>query len=237
MTTRIDRLWPDAAENLRDLELVTALEGVRVNFVSSIDGAATRGGLSGGLAGPADKRLFELLRRHSDVVLVGAGTVRAEGYGPMRVSDASARWRSQHRMPQHPVFAIVSGRLDLDPASRIFTEAPVRPVVLTTRRAAASNAKRFEADVVVAGDDQVDAAAAVTALSERGLGRVLCEGGPSLFGAMLNADVVDELYLTVSPSVDGRDAPRIAQGATEPRPMRLDRVLRSGDELLLRYAR
>ncbi len=81
MTTRIDRLWPDPAENLSDDELVAGLdhEGVRVNFVSSIDGAATRDDRSGGLSGPADRRLFELLRRVCDVVVVGAGTVREEG--------------------------------------------------------------------------------------------------------------------------------------------------------------
>src|SRR6187551_614176 len=131
MTVRIDRVWPDPADNLSDSDLVAPRDGVRVNFVSSIDGSATHDGLSGGLSGAADKRRFELLRRTSDVVLVGAGTVRAEGYGPMRVSEASARWRSQHGMPEHPVFAIVSGRLDLDTGSRIFTEAPLRPIVVT----------------------------------------------------------------------------------------------------------
>ena len=108
MTARIDRLWPDPAEHLTDDQIVEPLgPGVRVNFISSIDGAATRDGLSGGLGDASDRRRFELLRRVCDVVVVGAGTVRAEGYGPMRVSDASARWREEHGMPPHPVFAIV----------------------------------------------------------------------------------------------------------------------------------
>src|SRR6478752_9729815 len=68
-------------------------QSVRVNFVASIDGAATDHGLSGGLSGQADKRVFDILRRLCDVVLVGAGTVRAEGYGPMRLDTASVRWR------------------------------------------------------------------------------------------------------------------------------------------------
>ena len=237
MTTRIDRLWPDPDENLTDDDLVSDLDhdGVRINFVESIDGAATRDGRSSGLSGPADQRLFELLRRVCDVVLVGAGTVRDEGYGPMRVSDASAAWRAANGRPPHPVFAIVTGELDLDPGSPIFTKAPVRPIVLTTERA--SGVERFDADVLVAGETEVDPARAVAALRERGLRRLLCEGGPSLFGSFIAADAVDELCVTVSPSLEAGDARRIANGEAPHRDMRLVTVLRSADTLLLRYAR
>jgi hypothetical protein len=160
VTARIDRLWPDPAEHLHDDELMDAVdhEAVRLNFVSSIDGAATRDGLSGGLGGPADRRYFALLRRVADVVVVGAGTVRAEGYGPMVVE--------QPRRGQ-PVFAIVTRSLELDPASTLFTKAPVKPVIITTERARGK--ARFEdvADVVVAGGSSVDAALAVDALRAR----------------------------------------------------------------------
>lgn len=226
MTTRIDRLWPDPAEQVRDDELVEPLDGVRMNFVSSIDGAATRDGLSGALGGPADHRLFELLRRAADVVMVGAGTVRAEGYGPVRVGTD----------PQ-PVFAIVTARLELDPASPIFTKAPVRPVILTTERATGKAAFAEVADVVVAGSSRVDGRLAVDALHARGLRRILCEGGPSLFGSLLASDVVDELCLTVSPSLEAGDARRITHGEAVPRDMSLVSVHRSGSALLLRYAR
>ncbi len=206
MTARIDRLWPSPAENLSDGDLVADLgPGVRVNFVSSIDGAATRGGLSGGLSGAADKRVFELLRRVCDVVLVGAGTVRDEGYGSVRVSEASVRWRVAHGMPEHPVFAIVSRDPAFDPG--------------------------FDADVFA------EPAAALAALRGRGLTRILCEGGPSLFGSLLTLDAVDELCVTISPTLEAGDARRIAHGATPPRGMQLAQVLRSGDTLLLRYAR
>src|SRR5688572_1965899 len=115
MTARIDRLWPEPAEQLSDDDLLAPLdhEGVRVNFVSSVDGAATRDGLSGGLGGAADERYFELLRRVADVVLVGAGTVRAEGYSAMRVADAAAAWRVAHGRGEHPALAIVTASLDL----------------------------------------------------------------------------------------------------------------------------
>ena len=114
----IDRVWPDAASDLDDDALTEGIRepALRVNFVSSVDGAATRDGLSGGLGDAADRRYFELLRRVADVVLVGAGTVRAEGYGPMRVSDASVAWREAHGLTPHPVFAIVSGRSASTPA-------------------------------------------------------------------------------------------------------------------------
>lgn len=233
MTARIDRIWPDPAENLTDNDLVAGLgPGLRVNFVSSVDGAATHEGRSGGLSGAADKRHFELLRRVCDVVMVGAGTVRDEGYGPMRVSAASERWRVEHGMPPHPVFAIVSARLDLDEGSRIFTEAPVRPVVVST---AGASGDRFlgVADVI-----EADLPGALEQLRARGLTRILCEGGPSLFGSLLAADLVDELCITIAPTLEAGDGPRIARGdLPEARSLRLGHVLRSGDALLLRYVR
>lgn len=246
MTARIDRLWPDPAQHLTDEELVTRPDGpvLRVNFVSSVDGAVTHHGLSGGLSGAADKRLFELLRRASDVVLVGAGTVRAEGYGGLRVSDASARAREAAGLPAHPVFAIVSGRLDLDPDSPVFTEAPVRPVVFTLD-AGGADAFAERSDIIRTPrgpDGGVDVPTMLAALHERGLNRILSEGGPTLFAALLEADAVDELSLTVTGRLEGGAAgadapPRITDGWAGYRRMRLGRVLRSGDDLLLRYER
>ena len=157
----------------------------------------------------------------------------------MRVSDASAALaRVAHGRPPHPVFAIVTGELDLDPASPIFTEAPVRPIVITDASARPAGPRFDEvADVVVAGSSTVDARAAVDALRARGLHRILCEGGPSLFGTFLAADAVDELCITIAPSLEAGDARRIAHGELPPRDMRLATVLRSGETLLLRYAR
>jgi riboflavin biosynthesis pyrimidine reductase len=200
----IDRLWPTAAKDLSDDELVPLVDGpwLRVNFISSIDGAATIDGRSGGLGTPADHRLFELLRRTTDAVLVGAGTVRSEGYVDLRVSDESAAWRVARGMPAHPVFVIVSGSLDLDPASDIFAKAPVMPVIVTTGR---HDTSAFEglAHIVVAGDGTLDVHAMLTALRGMGLACILNEGGPSLFRSLLEAGVVDELRLTVSPMVVG----------------------------------
>lgn len=236
----IHRVWPDAASDLDDDALVAVLREpvLRVNFVSSVDGAATRDGLSGGLGDAADRRYFELLRRATDVVLVGAGTVRAEGYGPLRVSDDSAAWREAHGLPPHPVFAIVSGHLGLDSASRIFAEAPVRPIVVTTPDRDASAFAEVADVIQVGAGERIDSAACVRELHARGLTRILSEGGPHLFGALLAADVVDELCVTVSPTLEAGDARRIATGALpEPRAMELARILRSDSTLLLGYRR
>jgi riboflavin biosynthesis pyrimidine reductase len=247
VSVQIDSLWPVAANALDDDALALGFvrddrgePWLRVNFVSSVDGAATHDGLSGGLGGEADKRVFDVLRRLCDVVLVGAGTVRDERYGPMRLDEAAVRWRVANGLPQHPVFAIVSRRLDLDPASKIFTDAPVRPIVVTTGSSPAEGRRSLAevADVLVCGADSLDAAAMVAALGQRGLAQVHCEGGPSLFGSLLAADVVDELCLTLSPRLEAGDARRIANGGLpEPRGLALARVLRSEGTLMLSYTR
>ena len=221
-------------------QLVTDVPLLRMNFVSSVDGAATHRGHSGGLSGEADKRLFQLLRRVCDVVLVGAGTVRIEGYEAMRVSAESVEWRRAAGLPEHPVFAIVSGSLDLDPESKIFTDAPVRPIVITTERAPAGERAEFDAlaDVIVCGDDLVDVDAMLRELRRRGLAHILCEGGPTLFGTLLAADAVDELCVTISPRLEAGDARRIANGPLpDARQLTLKQALASGSTLLLRYGR
>ncbi len=232
----IDRLWPEPATDLSDDDLLPLRDGewLRVNFVSSIDGSATVGGLSGGLGTDADHRLFELLRRSTDAVLVGAGTVRAEGYGALRVSDESAAWRAARGMPAHPVFVIVSGSLDLDPASEIFTEAPVRPVIVTTEGHDAS-AFLGLADVLVAGSE-LDVPGMLAQLRARGLARILNEGGPSLFTSLLEAGVVDELRLTVSPLVVGDHGKHITTGSfAQPVEARLGEILYGDGTLLYSY--
>lgn len=213
----------------------------RVNFISSIDGAATSGGLSGGLGSPADLRVFDLLRRLCDVVVVGAGTVRAEGYGPMRLDPPAAAWRLAHGLPEHPVFAIVSAGLDLDPVSPIFIDAPVRPVVVTVNDAPRDRADALSAvaDIVIAGESTVDTARMLALLAERGLRQVHCEGGPSLFADLLRDDAVDEVCLTIGPGLEGPGAPRIVAGQplNTRRPMDVAHVLSSEGTLLLRYVR
>jgi riboflavin biosynthesis pyrimidine reductase len=244
----IHRLSPlPSQEALSDEDIAALyLDGVgdpwlRVNFVSSVDGASTHQGLSGGLSNDVDGRVFELLRRLCDVVLVGAGTVRAEGYGAMRVGPDSVRVRSGAGMTPHPVFAIVSAGLDLDPRSPIFTDAPERPIILTTElsRPEAREALGEVADVVVCGTERVQPERGLAVLHERGLTHIHCEGGPHLFADLIATRAVDELCLTISPRLEAGTASRIATGAAPIAPlgMRLAHTLIGDDTLLLRYAR
>lgn len=239
---------PASIADLSDDELLALYaEGadtpwLRVNFVSTLDGSASASGVSGSLGGPDDLRVFDLLRRLADVVLVAAGTVRDEGYGPMRLGDTDVAWRRAHGLSDHPVFAIVTGSASLDPASRVFTEAPVRPIVLTSESAAGSDRGRAlaaVADVVVCGSSDVDVALVREALVSRGLGRIHSEGGPSFLGALVAADLVDELTLTIDPTLEGGEGPRIARGSSpELRRMRPAHVLLGdGGVLLTRWVR
>ncbi|WP_153397562.1 pyrimidine reductase family protein [Ornithinicoccus halotolerans] len=213
---------------------------LRANMIASLDGAATAGGLTGALNNPDDKLVLDTLRMLTDVLLVGAGTVREEGYGPMRLAPQEAAWRQQHGLPPHPVLALVSGRLDLDPEARVLTQAPVRPLLLTHAAAPRRVRERLArvADVVDCGRARVEPALVRTELEARGLRQVLCEGGPRLLGTLLEADLLDELCLTLSPALVGGQAPRIARGTHEVlRGMRRVHVLSAGDMLLLRYRR
>jgi riboflavin biosynthesis pyrimidine reductase len=202
-----------------------------VNMVATADGAIAVGGRSGPLGGPADKLVFHTLRAAADVVLVGAATVRAEGYGPARPRPDGS---------PGPRIAVVTRSGDLDPSARLFSGGD--PIVVTCdacpddRRAALEEV----ADVVVAGAAVVDPAVAVDALAERGARVVLCEGGPTLNGQLIGAGLVDEWCLTVSPLLTAGDAKRAAVGpaADPPAGLALERVLVDDEGmLLLRYVR
>ncbi len=211
---------------------------LRVNFVSSLDGAGTHDGRSAGLSGPEDKRVFGILRMRCDALLVGAGTVREEGYRALRLDAERRRWRLDRGLPEFPTLVIVSGRCDLDPAQPALADAPVRPVIVTTQRAEPGKLADV-ADVIRAGDGHVDLAAAVGQLRGRGFAQILSEGGPTLFGSLTVAGLVDELCLTVSPLLAGPGAGRITAGPSleVPASLTLRHALLADGQLLLRYAR
>ncbi|HWS35148.1 MAG TPA: pyrimidine reductase family protein [Actinoplanes sp.] len=213
---------------------------LRVNFIASADGAVSVDGLSAGLQGPGDKEVFDTLRMVGDALVVAAGTVRAEGYDALRLTAAGRAWRVARGLPEFPLMVVVSGSLDLDPEQSIFADAPVRPIVLTHRAAPAVSAARIRevAEVIAVGEHEVDLAAGVRLLHERGATQILCEGGPGLLGSMIAADLVDELCLTIAPLLAGGQAGRIAHGPPAPaRRMSLRHALTRDDMLFLRYTR
>lgn len=187
---------------------------VRVNFVASLDGAVTVNGGSNDLSDSDDQRVFGLLRLLADVVLVGAGTFRYEGYHPIRLDPDQVTWRRDHGMADHPVLAIVSRGLTGLAGHPAITGAPVRPIVFTDERSPAAVRERLaeDADVIVCGQEIVDADQMLGELTTRGLPQVLSEGGPELFGHLLAAGRVDDLCLTMSPLLAGPGADRIIAG-------------------------
>ncbi|MBS9532052.1 pyrimidine reductase family protein [Mycobacterium sp. M1] len=217
---------------------------VRANFIGSVDGGATVAGRSGGLAGPGDRSLFMLLRALADVVVVGAGTVRAENYGGAHLGVAARQQRREAGQTEVPPLAIVTRSGRLDPGLRVFTETELPPLVLTCRASADDTRRRLAglAEVLdCSGDapDQVDEAAALAALAGRGLHRVLTEGGPSLLGSFIEAGLLDELCLTIAPYLVAGDARRIATGTGSARtPMRCAHLLTDeSGYLYTRYVR
>lgn len=190
---------------------------LRGNAIISLDGGATTDGTSGGLGGPGDRRLFGVLRELADVIVVGAGTARAENYAGLQMTVTQRQNRQGRGQSEIPPIALVtrSGRLDHD--LPVLTRTEVPPLVLTCADAAADARARLgaAADVLdCSGDDpgEVDPAVVLTALAGRGLLRALCEGGPTLLGTFVEHDLLDELCLTSAPMLVGGAAPRITAG-------------------------
>jgi riboflavin-specific deaminase-like protein len=241
------RLMPDPGDLLNDADLTAqyalpAPDGrphVRLNFVCSVDGAITVGAVSKGLQTPGDHRVYEELRTLADVILVGAGTVQIEGYGPARVDPERRARRQMLGLAEVPTVAVVSASLDLDPGAALFTAAAARTVVITHAGAPADRRTALAevADVIIAGEAMVDLPLALAELARRGLTRILCEGGPHLFGSLLSAGCVDELCVTVSPLIVGPGPGRMVAGlpAGIPVGMRLDHLLEEDGALFCRY--
>jgi riboflavin-specific deaminase-like protein len=214
---------------------------VLLNMVASVDGAISVGGRSGGLGGAADRATFTVLRSVPDVILVGAGTVRAEHYGPPRTSEAHQEARRRRGQQPHPQLAIVSGRLELDLGADLFVASPSRPIVVTSAAADAGRLAQVAevADVIETPGTRVDVGAALSTLGSRGARIVLCEGGPTLNAQLLAGGFVDELCVTVAPLLVGGDTPRLLGAHREetPTPMRLARLAEQDGVLLARYVR
>ncbi|MFJ6694734.1 pyrimidine reductase family protein [Streptomyces sp. NPDC091272] len=216
---------------------------LRANMVSSLDGAAQHDGRSRPISSETDMRIFGTLRALADVVVVGAETVRLEGYRPARARDAFAERRKAAGQGPAAAIAVVSASLDLDFSLPLFVSPLVPTLVLTGATAPLERvraAREAGAEVLVAGDGgRVEPAKAVQALAERGLTRQLTEGGPRLLAQFVAAGVLDELCLTVSPMLTAGRAQRIADGPGPEVPDRfaLASILEEDGFLYTRYRR
>lgn len=213
--TRLRRLTPDPGP-LDEAGLVVAcapddraVPCLRVNVIAAADGAMTVDGRSGGLGNANDQAMMARLRMHADVVLVGAGTIRVEGYGPLVLPEAAQRWRTDRGMPPNPRLAVASRSGDVPDRVR-------------------------SPELIMLGEG----ATARDDLAALGLTQVLCEGGPHLFGSLAAAGQVDEVFLTLSPLLAGPGAGRIVAGSPfAPQRLVLRHLLTDDELLYLRYAR
>ncbi|MBK1788783.1 pyrimidine reductase family protein [Prauserella cavernicola] len=229
-------------ERLYDYPAGLTRPWVQVNFVSSADGAVTVSDRSEGLSHPADKKIFGLGRDLADVILVGAGTVTAENYRGAKLSERRIARRRERGLADVPPIAVVSGRCTIDPGAALLTDTRVPPLVLTTEAAPAERRAALAAagaEVLVAGEHDVDVRTALGVLAQRGLYRVNCEGGPNLFGTLVAEDLVDQLCLTIAPLLAGAGAGRIVAGrpTDPPRGLELASMLQEDGFLMLRYRR
>lgn len=215
---------PDPAEGtLTELYAYPSGRWVRANMITTLDGAATGAdGRSGSINGAADHRVFDVLRALADVVLVGAGTARAERYRAPRTPERLLPARRALGLPDHPPLAVVTGRGDLPAA--LLDDTP-RPHVFTVPEAPFLGHLRahLPPDRLHLHEGGVDARRVLDTLADAGLGHVLCEGGPRLLGDLVAADLLDELCLTQSPAVVGGDATRVVHAAPWTDPVRLAR--------------
>jgi riboflavin biosynthesis pyrimidine reductase len=209
---------------------------VRACMVSTIDGSAVdEHGSSRGISDAVDRTLLGVLRALADVVLVGAGTVRAEGYAPIRPRPAFAERRAAAGQAPAPPVAVVTRSGELDDLTDLL-EPDSTTLVLTTTSAPLGRLRSLAPGrVVLAGEDDVDPVTALAALADRGLRRVQLEGGPRLLGCFVAGGCLDELCLTWSPLLVVGDGPRIDSGPAARRPLRLAHLAEAGGLLLGRW--
>jgi riboflavin-specific deaminase-like protein len=240
------RLFPDPsettpAEQARELDLIPLAHDDRpytiTNFVLSLDGRATLLGRSGPLGSATDTAMLVALRTRIDAVMIGAGTMRAERYGRVIGDPAKRERREREGLPHDPLMVIVSGRLDLPWDAPLFTEGWGRVLICT-----ASEAEPPETETsvrVLRQPDGVDFTALFEHLRhERGVRSLLCEGGPHTHAQLIEAGLVDELFVTHAPKLAGGGEPHLVTGLAEgERPLELAWLLHDPQtgELFGRY--
>lgn len=244
------QILPTAAETADPLALhladhrpaPTNRPWVMLNMVATADGATAIEGVSGDLGGEGDRVVFAAIRATCDWIVAAAGTVRAERYGLPRGNEEIIAARTAAGRAPLPRLAVVTGSLDLDLDLPLFTSDDDRPraVVLTGRSASPERVEALAdvAEVVVLDAPRPTPDLILAELAERGAKVVLVEGGPTFNGQLHDADVIDELCLTLSPQIVGGSSLRaVAGGAARFTEFRVDRILEEDGALFVRYVR
>jgi riboflavin-specific deaminase-like protein len=242
---RIERLLPDRAET-NVAEQLAAFDPASLctsedrpytftNFAVTVDGHATINGRSGAIGSDTDTAMLVGLRNATEAVMIGAGTMRAERYGRILGDPSKRAIRERRGLPHDPLMVLVSGRLELPWDAELFTNGGGRVLIFT---ASEEDPPPTATPVrVVRHEGRVDMTEALRYLRrERGIRSLLCEGGPHLHADLLEAGLVDELFITTGPRLAGGEGPGITSGLPEHvTDLELAWLLRDGDELFARY--
>lgn len=246
-TLTLQRLFPDRAavsaeEAYRDLRLheraLPERPYVVANMVATADGRATLEGHTEGISSDIDRTLFHALRAEVDAVMVGTGTIAIEGYGPLARREAVRARRTESGLPEQPLCVTASRSLALPVKAPLFRD-PGSHVVVLTNSVREPPPCECRLTVERLPGEELDLALGMSRLRERyGVRALLLEGGPTVLAAMLEAGLVDELFLSLSPLLVGGGEPSVVEGTALPRPRRgkLVSVLESESFLYLRYA-
>lgn len=239
------QLFPPVPGDVDDDQLVNLYDWpdrqwVRANMVIALDGSARGGdGRSGSISSPADRSVLKLLRATCEALVVGAGTVRAENYGPPRVAEQFAEHRRALALAPVPTTVIISNSLSVPPDAPVFSRGPGSTVVLTSETSEPHRRESLSAvtEVVVLDGPTVEPAAALAWLADRGWRRILTEGGPSLLGEWLPH--LNEMCMSISPLMVGATDPPLpapdllaGQALASPIGMRLQHLLMADDMLI-----
>jgi riboflavin biosynthesis pyrimidine reductase len=240
------RLIPDPGETDLETELgrYRPYENVRddrpwvaVNMISTLDGRGALKGDTKGLGSRADSEHLLALRTRFDAILIGAGTMRAERYGRIISRPEFREAREREGLPPDALAVIVSGELDLPFDAPLFTTGGGEVLIVTR---SAEDPPPTETPVKVLRDpDGIELVDLLKALRrDHGVRALLCEGGPSIFGQLAEADLADELFLTLTPLLTGGPAPHILEGVLgAPKEMVLTGLLEAEGDLFTRYRR
>lgn len=244
----MEQTFPTAVDDIDPVDLLASEDRpahptrpwLMCNMISSLDGAIAIDGVSGGLGGPADKAVFSALRALADVIVVASGTVIAENYRKPQTPQRIQESRIQRGQSPLPRIAMISGSLSIEADHRMFDPA-ARPLIIT--HAASPEDKRSMlaevADIIIAGEREVDLTNALEQLGSLGARCALLEGGPTLNGAFAAADLIDEWCLSSAPLIVGGNTGRavMSNRTFEPRRYFLARTLHEDGFLFHRYLR
>lgn len=239
METDIDSLLETYISDLRPK--ATGSPWVMLNMISSKNGLATLDGKSGPLGGTADKALFRTLRGLADVILVAAGTVRAENYSVPVITERTSLIRASQNKSPLPSLAILTNSLNLDPDSSLFASPHYRPAILTSSARPKENILSIfpNADILQTKGSRVNLNQALSDLAVTYGPVILVEGGPSLNQQLVDLDLFDEFCITISPRNSSDELSPLVTSARSYKPgkVSLDRELIVGDFVFQRLLR